>query len=224
MEQSTEASPKKPGIGSYIEPAVLVALAVVLGTCAGNFAGKQFGRTYFAKEFEAMDPVETGRKEARAAKMDKDERLKKAYGRGLDKGKRDKLKQLEEDMRKLEEKDRYVWNTTIEENAIKSCMSFYMKGINDAEKEYESSFKWEYKVPKCEQGVISTKLSERIQLYHGNIPVGDPYQREISEELWGDCKQMSAHYLEVLDSIRKINTNQNLNWEVEKKEVRITGE
>jgi len=212
---------KKPGMGSFAEPIVLIALALIVGTCGGGLTGGRFGASTFKKSMAKLDPGKEGRKKALETTMDGDQRLRNAYDEGLAKGKARKLQDLEEEIKKLGVEDKNIWNTTIEDNAIASCTSYYMKGISDGEKSYESAFRWEYQVPRCSQGVVTTKLTERTQLYHGNIPVGNPYQREISEEMWGNCSVMSKHYLETLEGIKKINFSQDLNWSVEKKEIEV---
>jgi hypothetical protein len=218
------AADKKPGVGSVAEPIVLIALAVIVGTCSGSLTGGRFGASSFKKSMEKLDPVQEGRRKALEATMEGEQRLRSAYDEGLARGKARKLEELEEEIGKLGREDKDIWNTTIEDNAIASCTSYYMKGINDGEKAYESAFRWEYQVPRCSRGVVKSRLTERVQLYHGNIPVGNAYEREISEEMWGNCFAMSKHYLETLEGIKKINFNQDLDWAVEKKEIEVPKE
>jgi hypothetical protein len=215
-------SEKKPGLGSALEPVALVVLAVLFGTCSGYFAGGRMGSLSSESPEEAGDPAKEGRKKALEATTESEPRLDKAYRAGFEKGKEKKIREFEEELARLMLDDKEIWNTTIEKNAIDSCTSYYMKGINEGEKSYESAFRWEYQVPTCREGMISTKLSERLQLYHGQIPVGDGYERDISEELWGDCEKMSKHYVEVLKNMKQLNLNQQVEWKVEKKEVSVT--
>jgi len=216
------SSDKKPGLGSAMEPVALVVLAVLFGTCSGYIAGGRMGSLSSEGSGEAKDPAGEGRKKAVEATTESEPRLDKAFRAGFEKGKEQKIREFEEELARLALDDKEIWNTTIEENAIDSCTSYYMKGINDGEKSYESAFRWEYQVPMCKEGMISTKLSERLQLFHGQIPVGHSYDRDISEELWGDCEKMSKHYLEVLKSMKQLNLNQHVEWKVEKKEVSVT--
>jgi len=215
-------SEKKPGLGSALEPVALVVLAVLFGTCSGYVAGGRMGSLSSGSTEEEEDPAKEGRKKAMEATTKSEPRLDKAFRAGFEKGKEQKLRELEEELAKLTLEDKEIWTTTIEKNAIDSCTSYYMKGINDGEKSYESAFRWEYQVPTCKEGMISTKLTERLQLYHGQIPVGDGYERDIAEELWGDCQKMSKHYLEVLHNMKQLNVSQQVEWKVEKKEVSVT--
>jgi len=219
---SEKAVEKKPGPGSYAEPIVLIILAAVVGMCSGHFIGGRVGGMSLDGEDEKKDPAAEGRELAMKATMETDKRLKRALQTGVEKGKAKKLRELEAELEKLAEDDKNIWNTTIEQSAINSCTSFYMKGINDGGKDYEKAFRWEYQVPKCKEGILSTKLSERLQLYHGKIPVGSAYEREISEELWGDCERMSKHYIDTLKRMKQLNINQNVEWKVEKKEITVT--
>ena len=221
---NSSVSDKKPGIGSLVEPVVLIVLAVGFGTCAGSIAGGRVGGMSFEEEGEKRDPVKDGEALAAQATVDSDARLKAAFDEGIVEGKAVKLKELEAQLDKLSQEDKSIWTTTIEKNAIESCTSYYMKGVNDGEKAYETAFRWEYQVPVCKEGMITTKLKERLQLYHGQIPVGQSYERNISEELWGDCEQMSKHYLDTVRAIKQLNLNQNVEWEVQKKEVTVTQE